>query len=118
LNLRPFGESADHLAIWTAGQAINPMNQAYLSQIPLRTLTAQNQTNSLYSAADDLCDENFAAYLVADITAFQDQGLDLLNDQRKQELIDRYQSFQTPYSQEIVDWLQGKYPFDPACLTD
>jgi hyaluronoglucosaminidase len=115
LHLRPFGESAEHLVTWTAGQAINPMNQAYLSQIPLRTLTT---SNSLYLVACDLGGESFAACLVADIADFQDQGLDLLSAERRQELIDRYQPFQTPYSQEIVAWLRGEYPFDPACLTD
>jgi hyaluronoglucosaminidase len=119
LNLRPFGESAEHLSTWTAGQAINPMNQAYLSQIPLMTLTASDrQENPLYSAAYTLGGEVFATYLVADIAAFQDEGLERLSAARKNELIDRYQPFQTAYSQELVDWLQGKYPFDPACLTD
>ncbi len=118
LHLRPFGESAEHLANWTAGQAINPMNQAYLSQIPLMTLTASEQQYPLYSAACALGGETFAEYLVADVAAFQDEGLDLLNKERKNGLIDRYEPFQTLYSQELVDWLQGKYPFDPACLTD
>jgi hyaluronoglucosaminidase len=115
LNLRPFGESAEHLANCAAGQAINPMNQAYLSQIPLMTLTANS---SLYSAACALGGEVFATYLVEDVAAFQDEGLERLSVVRKNELIDRYAPFQTAYSQEIVDWLQGKYPFDPACLTD
>ena len=119
LHLRPFGESAEHLATWTAGQAINPMNQAYLSQIPLMTLTASSQhDNPLYSAACNLGGEVFATYLVEDVAAFQDRGLERLSVARKNELIDRYEPFQTPHSQEIVDWLQGKYPFDPACLTD
>lgn len=115
LHLRPFGESAEHLATWTAGQAINPMNQAYLSQIPLMTLTGNS---SLFSAACALGGEVFATYLMEDVAAFQDEGLEQLSVVRKSELIDRYQPFATPYSQEIVDWLQGKYPFDPACLTD
>jgi hyaluronoglucosaminidase len=118
LHLRPFGESAEHLATWTAGQAINPMNQAYLSQISLVTLTASAQPDSLYSAARTLGGDTFAEYLVADISAFQDEGLDLLSGERKQGLIDRYEVFQNLYSQELVDWLRGKYPFDPACLTD
>ncbi len=115
LNLRPFGESAEHMATWTAGQAINPMNQAYLSQIPLRALTAGT---SFHSAARDLCGEVFAEYLVEDVAAFQDEGLDLLSVERREGLIDRYAGFQTPYSDELVDWLKGEYPFDPACLTD
>jgi hyaluronoglucosaminidase len=127
LNLRPFGESAEHLETWTAGQAINPMNQAYLSQIPLMTLTARvgkaslqenRQENPLYSAACALGGEVFATYLVEDVAAFQDQGLERLSVGSKNELIDRYEPFQTAYSRELVDWLQGKYPFDPACLTD
>ncbi len=119
LNLRPFGESAEHLPLWAAGQAINPMNQAYLSQIPLMTLTASDRNdNPLYSAACALGGEVFATYLVEDVAAFQDEGLDRLSMARKNESIERYQPFQTPYTQELVDWLQGKYPFDPACLTD
>ncbi len=115
LNLRPFGESAEHMATWTAGQAINPMNQAYLSQIPLRALTAEIP---LYSAARDLCGEVFAEYLVEDVALLQDEGLDLLSLARREGLIDRYTNFQTAQSQELIDWLNGEYPFDPACLTD
>jgi hyaluronoglucosaminidase len=118
LNLRPFGESVAHMAEWTAGQAINPMNQAYLSQIPLRALTAGDQQSAMYSAARDLGGELFAEYLVADVALFQDEGLDLVSVQEKERLIDRYASFQIPHSQELVDWLNGEYPFDPACLTD
>jgi hyaluronoglucosaminidase len=118
LNLRPFGESAAHMATWTAGQAINPMNQAYLSQIPLRALTSGDRQSAMYAAARDLCGEVFAKYVLADIVEFQDEGLDMLSAERKDLLIDRYAGLQTPQSQELVDWLQGKYPFDPACLTD
>jgi hyaluronoglucosaminidase len=115
LNLRPFGESATHMANWTAGQAINPMNQAYLSQIPLRALTARS---SLDAATCDLGGEAFAKCLIEDVATFQDEGLDLLSVEKRGWLIDRYNNFQTPYSDEIVDWLRGEYPFDPACLTD
>jgi hypothetical protein len=38
--------------------------------------------------------------------------------EEKGRLIDRYNNFQTPYSDELIDWLKGEYPFDPACLTD
>jgi hyaluronoglucosaminidase len=115
LNLRPFGESATHMATWTAGQAINPMNQAYLSQIPLRVLTSGS---SLYETICDLSGETFARYVVEDVAAFQDEGLDFLSVERKDFLIDRYIGLQTPQSQELVDWLKGEYPFDPACLTE
>jgi hyaluronoglucosaminidase len=115
LNLRPFGESTEYMATWTAGQAINPMNQAYLSQIPLRALTTGN---SLYSAARDLCGEVFAEYLVEDVAIFQDKGLDFLSVEEKKQLIDRYTGLQPSHSEELVAWLNGKYPFDPACLTD
>jgi hyaluronoglucosaminidase len=72
----------------------------------------------MYAAAQDLCGEVFAKYLLADIVALQDEGLDLLSAERKDLLIDRYAGLQTPQSQELVDWLKGEYPFDPACLTE
>jgi hyaluronoglucosaminidase len=115
LHLRPFENRPPAMAEWTAGHAINPMNQACLSQIPLLTLMSPL---SLYDAASAVGGETFASYLVEDIATFQDQGLDLLSSERKMELIDRYTAFQTPYGQELVDWLNGFYPFDPACLTD
>ncbi len=118
LHLRPFDESVVQLSQWASGHAINPMNQAYLSQIPILALTAGGVGSTLYDAACCLGGELFASYLVKDVADLQDRGLDVLTSAEKTRLIDRYAPLDIPYSRELVDWLQGQYPFDPACLTD
>jgi hyaluronoglucosaminidase len=104
---------------------VNPMNQAYLSQIPLATLNLSYQQKERYSptdafmeAARSLCGEAFADCLFEDLPKFQDEGLTQLEPALKEALIKKYEGFQTPYSQEVVGWLKGEYPFDPACLTE
>jgi hyaluronoglucosaminidase len=117
LNLRPVIDRLPPLSQmteWTAGQAINPMNQAYLSQIPLLTCAAA----AWPAAVAALGGAAFASSLLTDLAKFQDQGLEHLDTNLQQQFISYYQDFHTPYSQEIVDWLRGEYPFDPTCLTD
>jgi hyaluronoglucosaminidase len=124
LHLRAFTGRPPQMADWTAGQAVNPMNQAYLSQIPLLTLALCYQQQQTYDpdaafleAATNLCGKGFATLLQADLAAFQDQGLNQITAEHKQDLIARYQGFETPYAEELIAWLRGEYPFDPACLT-
>ena len=46
-------------------------------------------------------------------------GLLNLKFEDKQDLIRKYQRHtQSPYANEIIDWLEGQYTFDPACLTE
>ena len=47
-----------------------------------------------------------------------DLGLDGLGGKRTRGLIRKYGGFRSPFAEEIVDWLQGQYVFDPACLTE
>ncbi len=122
LHLRGFGNR--QLSDLIAGHAVNPMNQAYLSQIPLKTLTLSEEqqqcdpTAAFLNAARSLCGSAFADCLAEDIERFQDQGLEQLAPELKTELIEKYDRFQTPYSQEVIAWLQGEYPFAVDCLTD
>jgi hyaluronoglucosaminidase len=124
LHLRAFSGRPYQMADWTAGHAVNPMNQAYLSQIPLMTLAMNYQQQAAYDpataftlAAQSLCGEEFAALLQDDLPLVQDQGLNGMSDAEKAAMISRYQDFDTPYSQELLAWVRGEYPFDPACLT-
>ena len=124
LHLRAFEHRPHQLAQWTAGHAVNPMNQAYLSQIPLMTLNWSYQHRDQYdpiaalsTAVRALCDAPLADCLWADIDQFQDQGLQQLAPTFKAQLIQKYDQFETPYSREIVSWLRGEYPYAPDCLT-
>jgi hyaluronoglucosaminidase len=124
LHLRAFTDRPHQMADWTAGHAVNPMNQAYLSQIPLLTLAMSYQQQQDYDpdaafqkAAQTLCGEDFAQFLHTDLPYFQDLGLTKITPEQTAEFIARYEPFHNAYSQELVDWLRGEYPFDPACLT-
>jgi hyaluronoglucosaminidase len=45
--------------------------------------------------------------------------LDKISEEEKAELIKRYSVFpQNAFCAEIIDWLNGGYEFDPACLTE
>ncbi|MBW4618937.1 MAG: beta-N-acetylglucosaminidase domain-containing protein [Cyanosarcina radialis HA8281-LM2] len=124
LHLRAFENRPSSMAELTVGHAVNPMNQAYLSQIPLMTLNLSYQQGDRYSptaafieAVKTLCPEALANCLLEDLPLFQDEGLDRINSESKAQLIDKYTAFNNPYSQEIIGWLQGEYPVPSECLT-
>ncbi|WP_331346510.1 beta-N-acetylglucosaminidase domain-containing protein [Cellvibrio sp. UBA7661] len=126
LQLRAFDQSHSLLNGKLAGHAVNPMNQPWLSQLPLASLPfayrnpqTYNPTLAFTHIATTLCGEELARQLEQDLYLLQDQGLKKLTDNQKTELRARYQQFaNSHYAQEIIDWLDGKYEFDPACLTD
>lgn len=118
LHLRPFREHHPGLV---AGHAANPMNQAWLSQIPLWTLAASYrpgyQPEAAFSKAlEQVCDPALARRLAEDVGLLQDQGLDQIDTQ---ELLRSYSEL-TPSKplHELLSFLRGEYAFDPACLTD
>lgn len=123
LFLRAF-ENRNEMQDLVSGHAVNPMNQPYLSKIPLMTLPISYQQQESYdsaiafqSALQKLCPAELAEALASDISTFQDQGLEQITDQQKEDLIKRYQQIQQPEAQEVVQWLRGEFEFDPACLT-
>lgn len=120
LHLAPFRrhQAADLIA----GHAVNPMNQAWLSRLPLLTFAAS------YGAGYDpdqawrqalqgqSCPPELARLLERDVAEFQDKGLLALD---AAALLAGYNAVPDhPYRVEVMEWLTGKYEFDPACLTD
>lgn len=127
LHLRAFGERHALLADHIAGHAVNPMNQPWLSRIPLLSLPKAYREGVNYSAVDataqacvEVCGERWAKYLEEDLSLLQDIGLGGLDQEQKNDLVNRYQPLATnaPWAREICEWLDGGYAFDPACLTD
>lgn len=107
-----------------AGHAINPMNQAWLSQIPLTSLpemyeSGKNLLSVTNNAIDILTTPDLANALKADANLFQIQGLSNISYNEKAQLIKKYQKLtNSKFSKEIIDWLHGNYEFDPECLTN
>ena len=125
LLLRGYENRPHQMAAYTVGHAVNPMNQAWLSQIPLKTLRdvyklkgSYNSGQALGSALEGLCGTELGGALSEDVGLFQDKGLDAIDEDQLQTLVKKYGSFQSPYAAEVVNWLNGKYAFDPACLTE
>lgn len=124
LLLRGYENRPHQMCDLAAGHAVNPMNQAWLSQVPLRTLGDVYRLQDDYhseQALDDalyaLCGEDLGGVLREDLALFQDRGLDELDEAKQKALVKKYKRFESPYADDVVDWLCGKYAFDPACLT-
>jgi hypothetical protein len=124
LHLGGFAGRDPGLSAVLGGHAVNPMNQAWLSKIPLFTLQGlyrdrddYNASASLAKGLEMICGKELGGQLLQDLPIFQEQGLQQIGAALKKELIERYGKYHCQYSREIIDWLRGKYQFDPACLT-
>lgn len=120
LHLRPF--RAHDMANLVSGHAVNPMNQAWLSRLPLLTFEASYQPGYHPEATwgealqKEGCSAELVARLEEDLGAFHDSGLKNIS---ADDILEKYRGLpQHAYSEEVVEWLTGKYEFDPACLTD
>ncbi len=103
-----------------SGLLANPMNQAYLSQIPMASLAAllQQHTNRNSLLLPVGTKAQVLAQLAQDCDRFQLQGLEQFDAAEKSRLLSLYQQWlPDPMAQEVCDWLRELYAFDPACLT-
>jgi hypothetical protein len=122
LHLAPFtGREPALLRAHCGGHLSNPMNQGYLSQLPLYTLAQHYRSGSapaLREALHALCSPTLAMLLERDAERFQRQGLEALDDATRAALATEYAALRAePMAQEVSEWLRGEYAFDPACLT-
>ncbi len=125
LHLKPFNNEPDQIATmqkYTAGHIANPMNQAYLSQLPLFSLgnlySKNTADHQLKFACETLCSAPLAKAILEDADFFQHQGLADMNENDKQNYYNKYAAFpENLMAKEIVNWLNGDYAFDPNCLT-
>lgn len=125
LHLSAFEGRPARLAALTQAHFVNPMNQCRLSWLPLATLPMSYAEGERYDPASafsvvarEQLGEAHAAILLGDLAALEGQGLDGLAGPDRDRLLARYRRIAEPWAREIVDWLEGGYAFDPACLTD
>jgi hypothetical protein len=110
------------IADLVAGHAINPMNQARLSRLPLLSFEASYQpgydpdTSLRQALHREGCPQELARRLLDDVESFSSRGLLEIS---RESLAEAYRALpQHGYRDEVLDWLNGGYEFDPACLTD
>jgi hyaluronoglucosaminidase len=118
LHLKPPNRSIE-LKELTSGHLANPMNEAYLSQLPLLALASlyAGKPASFADTCNELCPPALSQALQQDVAKFQTIGLDALDPASKNELLRKYEGFKHPMAEEVCAWLQGEFTFDPACLT-
>ena len=124
LHLQPYTGRSHNMAQWCQGHLVNPMNQPLLSQLPLQSLQAVYQQQAGYNPAlalkqslAALENSELATLLANDIEIFQIDGLSSLSEDQLVEKSRLYEAVSHPIADEVVDWLNGGYRFDPDCLT-
>jgi hypothetical protein len=103
-----------------SGLAINPMNQPFLSRIPLAACAELTRVRSgLVTLASSICGSGFADELISALPLIQNAGLAGLDAPTRAMLIETFGQYE-PHdgAAEIIGWLKGEYSFDPDCLTD
>lgn len=121
LHLAPFAQRAqgrfDFAALRSccSGLLSNPMNQAALSRVPLASLAA---LAGLSSGERGVGNPVVLRLLAEDAVLLQHTGLDQLPAIERRRLLERYRAcLPDAMAEEVCEWLEGAYAFDPACLT-
>lgn len=122
LHLMPFNNRPAALAEHLSAHFANPMNQALLSRIPLLTLPAVYSGNrfeakALFKEAMPGASEKETELLLRDYIFFTEHGLTAMQAAQQEKLKNEYADIDGDYAREVYDWLDGRYTFDPACLT-
>lgn len=131
LYLTPDLERYENIAAYSRGLFSNAMNQSLLSQLPLAIVPSLlgrenagkfSGVNNAFVEFDSHYFESVlgkqAKHLYLDRDSFEKVGLSNLSVLQKEKLRNNYKDIGALWSEEIVDWLDGKFVFDPACLTD
>ncbi|MEE2788545.1 MAG: beta-N-acetylglucosaminidase domain-containing protein [Myxococcota bacterium] len=107
-----------------SGVAINPMNQPYLSRVPIVAALTRWRGEGVADtrieterAIESLCSAALARQLIADWSDFQQIGFEELGD-RRDELMGVYAQFDEPAAREVCRWLRGEYRVSAEILTD
>jgi hypothetical protein len=105
-----------------SGIGLNLMNQPYLSQISYMatsyTLKGERPEMALHKALEYFCAGELQIFLKSHIEQFSSQGLDQMSSEEKGMYIQKLSEITSPFSTDLIDWLEGKYLVGSECLTD
>ena len=96
---------------------VNPMNAAALSEIVLLTLTKEGSKQQRLAAAIGDLAPTLQKQLHDNLELFNERGLEQLSESDKLQLREAFSQQEIPVAQNVINWLNGEYRFDPACLT-
>lgn len=99
------------------GMLINPMNQAHWAMVNILTSKFQGtEEERLRQAIQALCPELEKTFFLH-LNSLKNIGLDTLSEQERGRIAQDFCQHTNPFSQEVLQWLEGEYRFDPLCLT-
>ncbi len=108
---------------YISGYMSNPMNQAYLSQIPLFTIAQYlkqeknyNPEHALSYALSEVAGDISIQKLKSYIPNFQKKGLRSLSTTEKDDIHKFFSKVNQKWANEILDWLDGNYAVGPEVL--
>lgn len=115
LHLAPFSARTE-LPVGAAGVMINPMNQGWLSLLPISSMDGalHGQGQAYWKS---LFPSQLQALLARDVTRFG-TGLDNIPMAAVESLLVDYGKHRHPAAGEVISWLRGETIVGPECLTN
>jgi hyaluronoglucosaminidase len=121
LKLREFSRETGSLA-HSAGWALNPMNQAALSQAMVlsarKVFEGELPSQAFDKAARELWPPPLANWILERRQVFLSAGLDQIGWADKTAWIKELEAWPVPVAREIARWLNGEFQVGEECLTD
>lgn len=105
------------LEAWVGGVLINPMNQPALAKINLLSLQLEGSEQERLEAALSALAPQHKAFMLERLNLLSEVGLEGLKSKDKQLLEGHFESSFDEVSEQVKQWLNGDYRFDPSCLT-
>jgi len=99
------------------GVLVNPMNQPALAKINLLSLQLEGSEQQRLEAALSALAPQHKAFMLERLNLLSDVGLEALKDVDRQLLEGHFESSFDEVSEQVKQWLNGDYRFDPNCLT-
>lgn len=119
---REFGPRLD-LDGTVLSHAVNPMLEANLTKIALSTLPLCYQNKSEAEIKKERLNQikillkSDNSKLINYLDLLNDEGIDALDEKQQNELKNICKEIKTSAAKELIDFIDGIYKFDPACLT-
>ena len=119
LYLKPLPGRDEMLPRYLSGHLCNAMTQPELFLITLSGLSQLHVASSNPERwLERRLGKQVLKMLSRNLTEFETVGLEALSESRLLELINDYGVITSAATKEVINWLKGRYKFDPNCLTD
>ena len=127
LLLKPFENREPWLRDYLSAHHVNPMNEAWLSLLPLSTLPPvyderhddlKQAQSRVWRETLESFGEDIANIIPVDVERFHSNGLTGMSTAEQAGFLEKYSKRKSAMAQEVYAWLNGYYAFDEACLTD